>query len=638
MLRSWRLCQFKSVTERVDLKIAPLTVFTGANSSGKSTIIQSMLLTAQTMQSPIFNRPIVLNGHMSRLGSFTDLVSGGEENAEILIGFELVVPEVNSLGVASNRMARHHQYFFRRGQSVEKVSAQFAFSARPGENDFTEKDLLLLQPSLTESSVEVEYEEEGRSQRDSMHIVRGSEAIVARLRSLKLAEAVLDPADVESLQYEVVRAPKRGYSGRLEGLSIKTDAVGVQLMHFLPRTITSRYDDVAVEVNQQIALLLDPGAYRSKLRRNVPTKVPAAAAEFIVSSVRAALATSEDPPGRSLRGHHYLAKVLDSFSVSHDLKDFQRLYEGGLSRELSFLFSTMRSERSALERLLRNDRPPKYALENVYPSDQLQAGLEYVHHYFLRSVKYLGPLRDEPKPVYPLVGSSDPADVGFKGEHTAAVLHVHKNSVVEYVPASRFSEGGDFEGVPASLAEAVQDWLCYMGVGREFVTSDLGKLGHELKIMTDGSSLRHDLTQVGVGVSQVLPILVLALLAESGSTLIFEQPELHLHPRVQSRLADFFVSMTMLGKQCIVETHSEYFINRLRYRAAADEGTSIADSTAVYFVTKSGVQSQYTPIVLDELGSFSSWPPGFFDESEDATARLLKESLRKRRSKRGVAQ
>jgi predicted ATPase len=59
---------------------------------------------------------------------------------------------------------------------------------------------------------------------------------------------------------------------------------------------------------------------------------------------------------------------------------------------------------------------------------------------------------------------------------------------------------------------------------------------------------------------------VAALLAPEGSSLLLEQPEWHLHPSVQTKLADFFLSLTMMGKQCIIETHSEHIVNRLQLR------------------------------------------------------------------------
>ena len=125
-------------------------------------------------------------------------------------------------------------------------------------------------------------------------------------------------------------------------------------------------------------------------------------------------------------------------------------------------------------------------------------------------------------------------------------------------------------------------------------TRDRGKLGHELKVRVATEGVAQDLTHVGVGVSQVLPILVMSLLAEEDTTLIFEQPELHLHPKVQTLLGDFFLSMALLGKQCIVETHSEYLINRLRFRAAsAPLEQSISDVMKIYLVEKSEETSTF---------------------------------------------
>lgn len=240
--------------------------------------------------------------------------------------------------------------------------------------------------------------------------------------------------------------------------------------------------------------------------------------------------------------------------------------------------------------------------------------------------------RDEPKPIYSLAATDDFKDIGFRGENTTAVLEFHRNTKIEYIPSEQLKSGltaptpiSDF------LLKAVLDWLNYMGVANDVKIIDKGKLGYELKVETANSGALHDLTHVGVGVSQVLPILVQSLLAEKGSTLIFEQPELHLHPRVQTRLADFFLSMTMLNKQCIVETHSEYLINRLRYQAAPSEGDNISQNVLMYFVDKPQGESIYRPIKLNKFGVLEDWPKGFFDENEENARAILKAAIEKRK-------
>lgn len=263
--------------------------------------------------------------------------------------------------------------------------------------------------------------------------------------------------------------------------------------------------------------------------------------------------------------------------------------------------------------------------------DIFNYGIELIKNTFNNKLKYLGPLRDEPKSVYPLSTNVDSMHVGFRGEYTASVLDAHKNTSVRYTPTKFLSNdgGAKVKYVQAKLLDAVLDWLEYMGIAKNVQTVDKGKLGHELKVAISGKSM-HELTHVGVGVSQVLPILVLSLLAGDDSILIFEQPELHLHPRVQTRLADFFVSMTNLNKQCVIETHSEYFINRLRYNVAISEGKEISDKIIMYFVEKNNGLSSYRPVRINKYGVIDEWPDGFFDEAEDLSSSILRAGMGKK--------
>ncbi len=87
MIKEWQISNFKSISQENPLRFSPLTIFAGANSCGKSTIIQSILLITQTLSNKVASRPIVLNGHLSTLGQFNDIKSKSIENNqnEILI-------------------------------------------------------------------------------------------------------------------------------------------------------------------------------------------------------------------------------------------------------------------------------------------------------------------------------------------------------------------------------------------------------------------------------------------------------------------------------------------------------------------------------------------------------------------------
>ncbi len=329
-------------------------------------------------------------------------------------------------------------------------------------------------------------------------------------------------------------------------------------------------------------------------------------------------------------------KFLDEFKkLENDFSiDNLLLFPKSLSsRDQQTLIQKLQCKTDQIKKAIKLNKSPEYALTYVPLSEILDASVDYIKNFFTHLVKYLGPLRDEPKAVYSLAGTTDSKDIGFRGEHTAAVLEVHRKTQVKYIPSEQFELGNPTpETQEKPLSIAVLDWLKYMGIANDVKTSDKGVLGYELKVAISETQSLHDLTHVGVGVSQVLPILVQSLLAERGSTLIFEQPELHLHPKVQTRLADFFISMTMLNKQCIVETHSEYLINRLRYLSVSSQDNQISNDVIIYFVEKQGEKSFYRPVKINEFGVIEDWPKGFFDESEKNSRAIIKAAMEKRKA------
>jgi predicted ATPase len=231
--------------------------------------------------------------------------------------------------------------------------------------------------------------------------------------------------------------------------------------------------------------------------------------------------------------------------------------------------------------------------------------------------------------MYPLQNTADPQDIGLHGEHTAAVFHNFQHSQVQYIPSLAFTDvrvAQTPKGV--SLREAVFDWLTYLDVATKIETKDEGKFGHALAVSLS-SEMSHDLTHVGVGVSQILPIVVMCLLANRETTFVLEQPELHLNPKVQTRLGDFFLSMSLLGKQCLIETHSEYLINRLRFRAAAAPSDSLSKLMALYFVEKRHGATAYRNVKINEFGAIVDWPAGFFDQSQREVEDILLAATRK---------
>lgn len=97
----------------------------------------------------------------------------------------------------------------------------------------------------------------------------------------------------------------------------------------------------------------------------------------------------------------------------------------------------------------------------------------------------------------------------------------------------------------------------------------------------------------------------------------------------------FFLSMALCNKQCIVETHSEYFIDRLRFRiAAATPKKELNSQTKIYFVEKPSQSSKFREVVINEYGAISDWPEGFFDQSQQQAEEILRAAAMKRKASR----
>lgn len=129
-------------------------------------------------------------------------------------------------------------------------------------------------------------------------------------------------------------------------------------------------------------------------------------------------------------------------------------------------------------------------------------------------------------------------------------------------------------------------------------------------------------TNVGFGLTHVLPVVTACLAAQPGTLVIVENPEAQLHPRGQSALGRLLAATAAGGVQVVVETHSDHVLNGIRL--AARLGEIRPDATQLHFFSRvpGGGASRVTP-ELDSAGRLSFWPEGFFDQWERDLDRLL---------------
>lgn len=244
----------------------------------------------------------------------------------------------------------------------------------------------------------------------------------------------------------------------------------------------------------------------------------------------------------------------------------------------------------------------------------------------LGRIIYLGPVRRLAQRDYVWNGRM-PGNLGDDGRRAVDAL------IASGMAVQAKGRGVRVPSTDDSLITSTSRWLHEMGLGDSLSVRPLGgSARHELIVEREGE--RTNLKDVGVGVSQVLPVIVAALHADPGHIVIVEEPESHLHPLAETVLADLFLQVSkQRGVQFIVETHSEHLLTRLQ-RRMAEEAASSSD-VAIYFCKRDGVGSELEEIRLNSQGDIENWPPNFFgNEMEEIAARTLAALERQRDSNR----
>lgn len=212
----------------------------------------------------------------------------------------------------------------------------------------------------------------------------------------------------------------------------------------------------------------------------------------------------------------------------------------------------------------------------------------------LEGICYLGPLRRKPERDYPW-NRTKPGDIGSDGK-----------GAIDALLASALLKGEEQN----YILEGVSKWLKRMGMADRLVVKQQGRSNrYELNVLR--GKTESNLRDVGIGVSQVLPVLVTAYFAPKGSTIILEEPEIHLHPLAQSILAELFVEISKERKvQFIVETHSEHLFRRMQ-TLMSREDTGL-DQLGMYFVERNQEAAHLRILDIDKFGRVHNWPEHFF--------------------------
>lgn len=239
---------------------------------------------------------------------------------------------------------------------------------------------------------------------------------------------------------------------------------------------------------------------------------------------------------------------------------------------------------------------------------------------FGRNLMYIDAERVGPQKSYPLSDTmARRADFGLGGEYALNYLNLNLNKLM-------MSDDPRCVGSRSPrLIDVVDEWLQEISPGVHLhldavYAADALIPGFSFDRPGDVATRSFRATNVGFGLSYTLPV-ILALLAETGTLCLIENPEAHLHPRAQTKLAELAVRAALSGVQVIVETHSDHFMDGVRI--AVRDGLISPDKTKIHYFERPSRETVVNSPKIDDDGRLSIWPDGFFDQHEENLEKLL---------------
>lgn len=548
MLTEIVLDDFKAFGSRQHIPLSPITLIFGANSAGKSSILQSILLLRQTLRNPEGSDALLMpKGDLTDLGSFRELIfrHDARKTVEIKISFtEDRSRRRTSFALPSLRVERmkevglgFHFKYDRADKLVKLKSTDFYFEDR-------DKPAFYLSSSEEPKRAERAFRRNGIFARQPRPITY---ATFQELRSIRSSHPIWKRL------YEEGEPAREHYLKRLRGLV--EDEVGRPELNYVARSLVYA---VAQE---------DPEAKEAELRKKaievVRTQIDRLARYSFPKFLEDVKTYNAN---RSIAVRQFLPD--DTARVASEPDDALML------RRLSESIGG------------HGEQYPDIIRAAISSGDDLRATLD--------SVVYLGPLREYPERHY-IYSGNVAKDVGKSGRMLPDMLFKNASLVNETNEILRNFDIGFQLQVDKARDPKVEDVFA-------------------LRLIDQKSKTSVSMLDVGFGISQVLPVIVQSMLAEDNIILI-EQPEIHLHPRLQADLGSVLERAIRepRNNQFIIETHSEHLILRLQ-RLIREKVLNSTDVSVLY-VTKGDQGSICHSIRLDESGEFiDAWPEGFFEE------------------------
>lgn len=178
------------------------------------------------------------------------------------------------------------------------------------------------------------------------------------------------------------------------------------------------------------------------------------------------------------------------------------------------------------------------------------------------NILYIAPLRNTPERTYIINKNVD--SVGIAGQNTPILLAKLKDKIITTDMYCHYNNTIKVKSgfISTDYLTIIQQWLNYFDIEKLNISGENRTINLNLG--------NHNITDVGFGMSQLLPIVTQGVCMDKEQTLIIEQPEIHLHPKMELQMADFLIHMAKTDRRVIVETHSDHIVNRIIKRIMED--------------------------------------------------------------------
>jgi predicted ATPase len=667
------LNNFRSISQQT-IEIKPLTIVVGGNSAGKSSLLKAVLLMAQAQREKNIPGEVALNGSWVRLEQFKSVVHGGDLEERIKIGLNFSVSQerrrVTPDLVIPSRSANVSEWAF---MLINDLNDELSYEIEIGSTERNRGVALITSCVLEIPGGRVGISRSGGDDQNSVDSLGAlpfsgnfdfsrqddiDSAVIsgAILSGAIVTQVAIDRPLIDELYEKIVRRLQSFFTFRSQ--SSREHEISDLLID--PNSYLDELFDMEISKSNSLHEWSEKGAARLILRelisRGLSAEGALATLEFVqdsgVEQVAAEMARRTYPMASyvftNILSNEVKFPVISGLlreeiqKAKSNFGSAPRLRKDKKTEEAIFLLmvSACKALKDSMGDLERHfvEIDPKWGTKVSVISEKHEVvGAAELDAFLGRSVHFLGPLRIAPTSAADYSRRGSDRGVGPEGQHLAYQLMM--NPIVSGFQWKDFSKDrGDLEvkNQEMSFASAMSYWVKGLRLADSVRAEEIPGVGDSIKLVVPGVKSELSPNDVGVGVSQVLPVIGAILLANPGDLVVLEQPELHLHPDAQLELAEFFVAAMKSGRRLLIESHSEHFLNKLRLMAAkADDDVAKELTEMVGFVfAERGLEdglSHFREVKLTTDGSIQDWPKGFFDQGANAAKDLF--LLRQKRQK-----